>query len=129
MCELVTPHVAAGGIRTAYVMPNLVPPLTKTDAVLAYKKELQRIAPGVEWLMTLYLHPEVTPDEIRKAAKAGVSGMSRRRRGIDGRCQVVPARRDDQLVVGHRGLRRLLPRLQGDGGGGHGPQPARRGAL
>lgn len=24
--------------------------------------------------MTLYLHPEVTPEEIRKAAKAGISG-------------------------------------------------------
>jgi hypothetical protein len=42
MCELVTPHVSAGGIRTAYVMPNLVPPLTKTEAVLEYKKELHR---------------------------------------------------------------------------------------
>lgn len=26
--------------------------------------------------MTLYLHPDVTPDEIRKAAKAGIRGMS-----------------------------------------------------
>jgi dihydroorotase len=26
--------------------------------------------------MTLYLHPEVTPEEIRKASKAGVSGES-----------------------------------------------------
>lgn len=76
MCELVTPHVAQGGIRTAYVMPNLVPPLTKTEAVVAYKAELQRIAPDVEFLMTLYLHPEVTPEEIRKAAKAGISGES-----------------------------------------------------
>ncbi|BEI85135.1 hypothetical protein CcaverHIS002_0505360 [Cutaneotrichosporon cavernicola] len=82
MCELVTPHVAAGGVRTAYVMPNLVPPLTKTEAVLEYKKELERIAPNVEWLMTLYLHPEVTPDEIRKAAKAGVSGVKSYPRGV-----------------------------------------------
>lgn len=54
--------------------PNLVPPLTNTAAVVAYKAELERIAPEVEWLMTLYLHPEVTPEEIRKAAKAGVRG-------------------------------------------------------
>jgi len=26
--------------------------------------------------MTLYLHPEVTPEEIRKAAKAGIKGAS-----------------------------------------------------
>ncbi len=82
MCELVTPHVSAGGIRTAYVMPNLVPPLTKTEAVLEYKKELQRIAPNVEWLMTLYLHPEVTPEEIRKASKAGVSGGSGKKEAL-----------------------------------------------
>lgn len=42
--------------------------------MLAYKADLERIDPNVEWLMTLYLHPEVTPDEIRKAAKAGVKG-------------------------------------------------------
>ncbi|KAL1405228.1 dihydroorotase [Vanrija albida] len=82
MSELVTPHVAQGGIRTAYVMPNLVPPLTKTDAVLAYKKDLERIAPNTEFLMTLYLHPEVTPDEIRKAAKAGISGVKSYPRGV-----------------------------------------------
>ena len=89
MSKLVVPHVAQGGIRTAYVMvcfyttssantePNLVPPLTKTEAVLAYKAELEALDPGVEWLMTLYLHPDVTPDEIRKAAKAGIRGASR----------------------------------------------------
>ena len=92
MCELVTPHVRQGGIHTAYVMvgiyypliasihvrlhpqPNLVPPLTSADAAIAYKKELERIAPDVEFLMTLYLHPEVTPEEIVKAAKAGIRG-------------------------------------------------------
>ncbi|WVR08445.1 dihydroorotase, homodimeric type [Kwoniella sp. DSM 27419] len=82
MCELVTPQVAKGGVRTAYVMPNLVPPLTSTEAVLAYKSELERIDPSVEWIMTLYLHPEVTPDEIRKAAKAGVKGVKSYPRGV-----------------------------------------------
>ncbi|WVQ86008.1 dihydroorotase, homodimeric type [Cryptococcus sp. DSM 104549] len=82
MCELVTPQVAKGGVRTAYIMPNLVPPLTSTDAVLAYKSELERIDSSVEWLMTLYLHPEVTPDEIRKAAKAGIKGVKSYPRGV-----------------------------------------------
>ncbi|TYJ53169.1 dihydroorotase, homodimeric type [Cryptococcus floricola] len=82
MCELVTPQVAKGGVKTAYVMPNLVPPLTSTEAVLSYKKELERIEPSVEWLMTLYLHPEVTPEEIRKAAKAGIKGVKSYPRGV-----------------------------------------------
>ncbi|WWC65398.1 dihydroorotase, homodimeric type [Kwoniella dejecticola CBS 10117] len=82
MCELVTPQVAKGGVRTAYVMPNLVPPLTSTEAVLSYKAELERIDPSVQWLMTLYLHPDVTPEEIRKAAKAGISGVKSYPRGV-----------------------------------------------
>ncbi|WVQ95694.1 dihydroorotase, homodimeric type [Kwoniella sp. CBS 9459] len=82
MCELVTPQVAKGGVRTAYVMPNLVPPLTSTEAVLSYKAELERIDPSVQWLVTLYLHPDVTPAEIRKAAKAGISGVKSYPRGV-----------------------------------------------
>ncbi|OCF58452.1 dihydroorotase, homodimeric type [Kwoniella mangroviensis CBS 10435] len=82
MCELVTPQVAKGGVRTAYVMPNLVPPLTSTDAVLTYKAELERLDPSIQWLMTLYLHPDVTPEEIRKAAKAGISGVKSYPRGV-----------------------------------------------
>lgn len=65
-------------LTTLTAQPNLVPPLTKTEDVLAYKAELERISPDVEWLMTLYLHPEVTPEEIHKAAKAGVRGELRR---------------------------------------------------
>ncbi|WRT70540.1 dihydroorotase, homodimeric type [Kwoniella shivajii] len=82
MCELVTPQVAKGGVRTAYVMPNLVPPLTSTDAVLSYKAELERLDPSIQWLMTLYLHPDVNPEEIRKAAKAGISGVKSYPRGV-----------------------------------------------
>jgi dihydroorotase len=55
--------------------PNLVPPLTSTKAVLAYKADLESIDSSTEYLMTLYLHPEVTPAEIKKAAKAGIKGM------------------------------------------------------
>ena len=32
--------------------------------------------------MTLYLHPDVTPDEIRKAARAGVKGVKSYPRGV-----------------------------------------------
>lgn len=82
MCEMVVPHVAQGGIKTAYVMPNLVPPITSTKAALDYKAELQRLAPETEWLMTLYLHPDITPEVIREAAKAGIKGVKSYPRGV-----------------------------------------------
>lgn len=74
MCELVAPHVGQGGIKTAYVMPNLVPPVTSADRAMEYQEELKKLAPETEWLMTLYLCPDVTVDEIRKAKKAGIKG-------------------------------------------------------
>ncbi|KAE9406049.1 Dihydroorotase [Gymnopus androsaceus JB14] len=58
LSELVTPHVRKGGFSTAYVMPN------------------------VEFLMTLYLSPELTPDEIRKAKDAGIVGVKSYPRGV-----------------------------------------------
>ena len=89
--KLVTPHVRKGGFTLAYVMvgerrcfslslsnlttqPNLKPPVTTTEQALAYKAELQKIDPNVEYLMTLYLSPDLTPDEVRKAKKAGIVG-------------------------------------------------------
>jgi dihydroorotase len=48
--------------------------VSTTEQALAYKAQLQQLAPKVNFMMTLYLGPELTPDEIRKAAKAGVAG-------------------------------------------------------
>ncbi|EPQ59378.1 Dihydroorotase [Gloeophyllum trabeum ATCC 11539] len=82
LSTLVTPHVRAGGFRLAYVMPNLKPPVTTTDQALAYKSELEKIDPEIEYLMTLYLCPELTPDEIRKAKAAGIVGVKSYPRGV-----------------------------------------------
>lgn len=49
---------------------------------LAYQRDLQAIDPSVEYMMTLYLSPELTPDEIRKAAKAGIAGVKSYPRGV-----------------------------------------------
>lgn len=93
MSELVTPHVALGGIKTAYVMPNLLPPITSTEQALSYKQDLQKLAPNTEFLMTLYLHENMLEEvdveengerkkvlrgvhEIRKASRSGVRGES-----------------------------------------------------
>lgn len=49
---------------------------------MAYKADLERIEPNVEFLMTLYLSPELTPDEIRKAKSAGIVGVKSYPRGV-----------------------------------------------
>jgi len=58
------------------MQPNLKPPITTTERALEYKAELKKIDPNVDYLMTLYLSPELTPEEIRKASTAGIVGMS-----------------------------------------------------
>ncbi|KAF8901673.1 hypothetical protein CPB84DRAFT_1777174 [Gymnopilus junonius] len=80
--KLIVPHVRQGGFNLAYVMPNLKPPITTTERALEYKAELQKIDPNVEYLMTLYLSPDLTPDEIRKAKKAGIIGVKSYPRGV-----------------------------------------------
>jgi hypothetical protein len=49
---------------------------------LAYQKDLKIIDPKVLFLMTLYLSPSLTPDEIRRAKKAGVVGVKSYPRGV-----------------------------------------------
>lgn len=97
--ELIVPHVRRGGFHLAYVMasvelpvndrryssqdqPNLKPPITTTDQALKYKAELERIDPSTEYLMTLYLSPDLTPGEVRKAKAAGIAGICARHLAI-----------------------------------------------
>ncbi len=59
----------------AIVMPNLTPPVTTTDAAVAYRSRILEALPAgarFEPLMTLYLTDLTTPDEIRRAAESGV---------------------------------------------------------
>jgi dihydroorotase len=70
----VVPHTAAQFGR-AVIMPNLRPPVTTTQAALAYKARIQAAVPeGVafEPLMTLYLTDLLRADEIKRAKDAGV---------------------------------------------------------
>ena len=41
---------------------------------LEYKRQLEKIDPHVEYLMTLYLSPALTPEEVKKAKAAGIVG-------------------------------------------------------
>jgi dihydroorotase len=58
-------------------MPNLVPPVTTTDAALAYKSKILDAVPREHSgkflpLMTLYLTDNTTPDDVYTAKEHGI---------------------------------------------------------
>lgn len=69
MMKLIAPTVREGGVSIAYIMPNLVPPVTTLKQVIEYKKELEALAPKTTFLMSFYLCKEITPELIDEAAK------------------------------------------------------------
>lgn len=73
IASLVTPTIRPAGIDTVFVMPNLAPrPVISVDEAQEYKRALEAIDPKVNYLMSLYLHDSITPDEIRKAKASGI---------------------------------------------------------
>lgn len=68
MMELVTPTVRQGGVSVCYVMPNLVPPITTIEQAVEYKKQLEALSPTTTFLMSFYLHKDLTPELVAKAA-------------------------------------------------------------
>ncbi|KAG1749433.1 dihydroorotase [Suillus lakei] len=77
LSKLVTPHVHRGGFYLAYVMPNLVPPITTTEMAIEYKKKLKEYSGSskVEFLMTLYLSDALHPGDVKNWKAAGVVGV------------------------------------------------------
>lgn len=67
-------HTVAATARVfarAIVMPNLKPPVTTVDDALRYREQILSVRPKgsrFEPLMTLYLTPETSPEEVAKAA-------------------------------------------------------------
>ncbi len=80
--KTVVPLLRAGGIGRCLVMPNTQPPLTGVADAIAYRETLSAIEPNVEYLMTLYLTYDLTPDEVRGAAEAGITGIKLYPRGV-----------------------------------------------
>ena len=73
----VVPHTAAQFGR-AIIMPNLRPPVTSTVQALSYKERIAQAVPAAmafEPLMTLYLTDVTPPDEIARAAEAGIVAL------------------------------------------------------
>lgn len=67
-------HHSAERFARAIVMPNLNPPVTKTEQAIAYRKRILEALPeGSNFtpLMTLYLTDNTLPDEIVRARESG----------------------------------------------------------
>ncbi|KAH9233731.1 hypothetical protein K456DRAFT_292059 [Colletotrichum gloeosporioides 23] len=77
MLKLVAPTIRSGGSNSALIMPNLTPPVTSTKMALDYSSRIKEALGNdeVKLLMTLYLHPDVTPEVIREAKKAGIAAV------------------------------------------------------
>ncbi len=72
--SVVVPHSSAQFSR-AVIMPNLRPPVTTTQAAIAYRDRIKAAVPlsdTFEPLMTLYLTDNLAPAEIRLARASGV---------------------------------------------------------
>ena len=82
MMKSVVKELGKSGCRLVYVMPNLQPPIQNTDQAVAYKHELMAIEPNIEYLMTLYLNPTLTPQEVYKASEAGIKGIKSYPKGV-----------------------------------------------
>ena len=93
----------------AVVMPNLKPPVTTTAQALAYRARIRAAVPrpalergaGFEPLMTLYLTDTLPPDEIVRAAAAGVVAV-----------KLYPAGATTNSAAGVTDLRKTYPTLE-----------------
>ena len=95
----VLPFTAARFAR-AIVMPNLDPPVTTTEAALAYRERIRAAIPtGAQFepLMTLYLTDQTPVEEIARAKAAG---------GVLG-CKLYPAGATTHSAAGVTDVRRL----------------------
>ncbi len=82
MMRRVTPLVRAGGVGRCVVMPNTTPAVATVADALRYRAELETLATDVEFMMTLYLLPELTPEQIRDAGAHGIFGVKCYPRGV-----------------------------------------------
>lgn len=80
--QAVAPLVYAGGAGRCLAMPNTVPPVRTAADAVAYRKTLAAAEPRVEWLTALYLTAELTPEEIGRAADAGVVAVKCYPKGV-----------------------------------------------
>lgn len=80
--NVVTPSVRQGGASRCLVMPNTTPPITTVAMAQKYRAELMDADSAVDYLMTLYLSPEITVEDLEKAKAARVTGVKSYPRGV-----------------------------------------------
>ncbi len=88
----------------AIIMPNLKPPVTTTAQALAYRGRIMAAVPAgldFEPLMTLYLTDGLPPDEIARAADAGIKAV-----------KLYPAGATTNSDAGVTDLRKTWPTLE-----------------
>ncbi len=99
----VLPHTVAQFAR-AIVMPNLRPPVTRTDQALAYRQRILAAVPtghSFEPLMTLYLTDDTPAAEVSRAHAAGVVAV-----------KLYPAGATTHSDAGVTDLRKTYPTLE-----------------
>ena len=99
----VVPHSARQFAR-AIVMPNLRPPLTRTELALAYRERIRAALPAgmaFEPLMTLYLTDNLAADEVRRASAAGIVAI-----------KLYPAGATTNSDAGVTALKKTYPALE-----------------
>lgn len=82
MMNQVTPAVMAGGVGRCLVMPNTDPPILRAEQAARYRDELMAIDSRVSYLMSYYLHPELTVKALREAKQAGVAAVKCYPKGV-----------------------------------------------
>jgi len=104
--QAVLPASAAQFAR-AIVMPNLRPPVTRTEQALAYRERILAArplhGPGRDFqpLMTLYLTDHTPPEEMARAQAAGIVA-----------CKLYPAGATTHSDAGVTDIRRIHPVLE-----------------
>ena len=102
MLRVVAPFTARQFAR-AIVMPNLVPPVTRAAAAVAYRDRIRKAAgPGFKPLMTCYLTDEADPDEIARGFEDGVWSA----------CKLYPANATTNSALGVTDIRNIYPALE-----------------
>lgn len=59
-----------------------MPPITTVRHALDYQRRLEELEPDVTYLMSLYLHPSITPEIVQKAKNAGITGIKSYPHGV-----------------------------------------------
>lgn len=83
MTKAILPTIRPAGVQRGIVMPNTVPPVTTFQMATDYRNELMAIEPNIDYKMLYFLCPELTMEDLEKAAASGyVQGVKSYPKGV-----------------------------------------------